>query len=554
MTPSHINGAGASSSGPANGRVTAALGSWAAPIELELWHTDVMIRFVTTLLALVAALPMYGFDADEHKYLSNLGLRIAMADGPHSCVDAQSFARIEALVDGVAVRRERSFGDVTSLADYVKDVSPIFDSSKHSQADPVSYTDVDWVMLDDLRRDTLRFLQAASLNENHFRRLSIVTHLVNHEAAMNEARAGRWIRALLFEAYAIHFLQDFLSPGHVATPRSGTTDFVSIGWHDRLGARGLDFHPQYDSRLASLSDVIANRGASLDFGPLNDDKYKLQLDADAFASLRTTIKKGGSLRFKGDSRLYNHPEQAAFIALLSAYSIREVLYACETSSTAFRNFCFRAGSGDEPCNPASPGDAVARIFGGEYDLRHSPQNLFLAPGEVTVVTVSNAWNPASRVEGQAGSRSVRIEALLFGLSPFTSANVPTERAGSLTTAYRSVTPAVLYGYSRGVGPGTGFSALHTRFVLAVPRTNLQFSAVAGIRRTDLRGSNHRSDVLTGGALEAGFGFLYLHFGAETDLDESPLGGVRKRLLITTGVTGIVPGRTVTSWIRRKIVR
>ena len=56
------------------------------------------------------------------------------------------------------------------------------------------------------------------------------------------ARGGGDLRlALVYSAFAIHFLEDFFAPGHIRAPRSSLHDAAAMNIHDRFNRRGQCF-------------------------------------------------------------------------------------------------------------------------------------------------------------------------------------------------------------------------------------------------------------------------------------------------------------------------
>jgi hypothetical protein len=112
--------------------------------------------------------------------------------------------------------------------------------------------------------------QAAHSNHAHFQEELLVSLATYHSLAMMIARnnSKRDLgRALLVNAIADHYLQDFFAPGHIVTRRSELTDTVALAMHDYRNARGALFYVNDDrnsrSQYSSVLDNLAKIGCLL---------------------------------------------------------------------------------------------------------------------------------------------------------------------------------------------------------------------------------------------------------------------------------------------------
>ena len=83
-----------------------------------------------------------------------------------------------------------------------------------------------------------RFL-AVHRNDEHFRGTACLSFNQMHGRAARLLEHGSPELALLAEAVAVHFLQDSMAPGHLATPRDQFGDWQAGAVHDRHNRRGL---------------------------------------------------------------------------------------------------------------------------------------------------------------------------------------------------------------------------------------------------------------------------------------------------------------------------
>lgn len=187
---------------------------------------------------LVIALPLAAFDPEEHRNLSNEALEAAARDvaGGEMRSAASAFLSEESKAGG------HSFGDVTRAVDWFTDPDNLFDAEKYT------------VALDGRRRNVVLRGYAVYRNSTHFQRRALDKWSEHHEKAIEHAKANRHAEALLREAIALHYLQDFFSAGHVVTPRAKMHSSVAGMLHDRYNERGIPFESATDGKVQFHGD------------------------------------------------------------------------------------------------------------------------------------------------------------------------------------------------------------------------------------------------------------------------------------------------------------
>ncbi|HYC59864.1 MAG TPA: hypothetical protein VEK79_09890 [Thermoanaerobaculia bacterium] len=157
-------------------------------------------------------------------------------------------------------------------------------------------------------RQKLRRWMALHKNVQHFQKDALDAWWARHDAALRKAE-GCPSCALREEALALHYLQDFFSVGHLATPRRNMHDAAAAHLHDHFNRVGLpfriDYPPELKPVLAALELEEAWNAAMADEKP-----------------------------FHGDSTLEQHARQKTFVEIISAISIAEVLAASNGTPVA----------------------------------------------------------------------------------------------------------------------------------------------------------------------------------------------------------------------------
>ena len=495
-------------------------------------------RFFVVLSSLIA-LPAAAFDYDEHKYLSNVALRAAIDLAP-DCADTGDAARF---IDPANIAANRSFGDVVGLADYVRGVDVILERNGESRLKIDGYSSLDWSHIEALKRDLLRFLQAAHLNESHFQQAALLSHLNQHEAARALARADNLDRALVTEAFALHFLEDFHAPGHIAATRNGMVDYVALASHNRYNTRGLPYRFRDAAKdLLPIVDALLAHPESL--APLRHHDVRFELGREDFVELREKLVTRASMPFYGDSSLGEHQVQAAYIAVLAARSLLDLFEArCadRRGRNSFEPICWVLGPGDYPSRDCEPFPAkgvvrAAAIPYGKWEAESKNfRRIWYRPWDVNLV--SYYTDSLHSTEGDLIRRQLAIESLLWS-GASVNAFLQKDR-GRLLNTILSTNLTVAYGYSHTFSELPS-NELHVKFLYALPRVDLQVAATYGVRDYDLGRRSRRRYPLTLG-LETGYGFVFVHLGISEELFINPLtGGLRARPSIRSGLTFVLP--------------
>ena len=429
---------------------------------------------IVVIAAVLLADTVMAFEFDEHKYLSNIALRAAIDLAPPCALRGQS----EMFLAADAIKDRRSFGDVVGLADYVRSVDVIFERDGLMDVSLRDYDDLDWNHITGLKRDLLRFLQAAHLNETHFQQASLIAHMNSHAAAVGLARVGHIHRALVIEAYGLHFLEDFHAPGHVASTRTGMVDYVALASHNKYNDAGLAYRYKPSARdLLPIVEYFSLHPAEIQ--QLRHSGLRLSLRAEDFAALRDYILKQRQVTFVGDSRLSENPSQAAYLAVLAARSLLDVFEASCTdkanaSISSFVPSCWVLGRPDAQtvscADDPVPTDGVVRVASipyGRYEAaQHRFHRVWFKPWDVNLLSyyTEARFGPS---EGRARRGQISVESLLWS---GVSARALEQSLGgnTLSNVLTDVNLTIAYGYTHVSGQNTA-DGLHGRVIVAFPR-------------------------------------------------------------------------------------
>jgi hypothetical protein len=247
-------------------------------------RASVMTALVLVLCAV--ARNADAFDGKEHGMLAERALESACRAVPPSPEMEKAIAALQA--------SPWTFGDVVVGVDWFQ--------KSGSLSDPdVKDRSLQWRRWNYVMRGL-----AIHHNKKHFQKDAAAAWWENHKAALDFASRSDEERALLAEAVALHYLQDFFSVGHLATPRDGMHDAAAGDLHDYFNERGVCFRLASSNAMDAMVEHIA---------PSAEERAEYATAA------------GTDTRFHGDGHLHRLAAQRVFVLALSAFSIAEVFNA-----------------------------------------------------------------------------------------------------------------------------------------------------------------------------------------------------------------------------------
>lgn len=406
-----------------------------------------------------------------------------------------------------------SYGDMVALVDYT--LSPL-DFYLYLANDEAASHFTEGVLPEEslraLAQTPLDHLRAASNNDDHFQDRALFAYDFYHRFAVHLAAEGHLTSALVVNAYADHFLQDALAPGHVRTPRRHLHNAATIGLHDYYNGHGLIFWPTRTEALADLTDS----GVPEELAPL------FAVAGGSVGRYLALLEEMGFPMY-GDGLMETSPAQHLYLVLLTARSVMDVLESYEAREAAnsfgeYRWSGYRA-VGDRRYSPA-----VEIAFGEFRSLEDSWMLAF-----VPVVGTSVGHQSLFR-RGEGGSRLWAAAELFLLGSPGTDW-IASEESRTLGLP-QFMLPI---GYSLVSGGGVTGHGPSLRFVLPVSAIGTQLSVGAGYRW-------YRADEASGRGLHAGLrvemgvGLMMVGIGIDYDRQVDREGAFRPHLGLTSSLS------------------
>jgi hypothetical protein len=488
------------------------------------------------MLAAVVLTPrLSAFNYEEHRDLSNEALARAVRyireqhPGCGTCLDTVLVLAGEK--HSAFGSRTASFGDLAALVDYTTHPWELLHRRGfHPSESPGGLHLLDLDNVKKLRGEVFRLLHASNLDHNHFQNNAMVAYFTWHHSAVSLAalRDGPnppdLDRALVTEAYALHFLEDFFAPGHVFTPRETLHAIASMSLHDRFNREPVEF--------------LVNGEKLRDLGPFFCDRELFDRLSSSERKAVTLLGDGSLFRGEGKPRPRNH-EQAEFMAAVLARSVADVLetWLCATDRVSLDRCAVNSFLDwtytPYRLNPDGGGSFVPRLeiaFGRYEEETPRPNPVIGAAREGPAAYLSTIYSV------QAGFDAVHGREATTGRYRLEVEWIP---LGSPGRHWREGRPRVLqfqnipqFGlglrYSHTAERGAKSDGLGARLVLPVPLVDLQLSLAGDYRR-------YRGDLTPAwrldweAKLEFGYGVIFAGVG---------VGRVHHR---------VDPGRLETGW-------
>jgi hypothetical protein len=481
----------------------------------------------------VAPAPALAFNGKEHTDVSNMALKIALSVVTKQCDMTSAsdscmcdFARGEEVLDLVSpacFAEGRTFGHLVALVDQISGPEAYFASDYEDGALPSGVKDINWRHIDLLRRNPFANLQALHLNEGHFQDAALLRHLLWHQAAISAAREKSLGSAVIFEAYADHFLEDFFAPGHIVTPRASSGDMSSIAVHDKYNRRKFVFYvkPQVAQDLVKMLSAINEQD-------LRDVPTELALSAFDLEELRKDLEVGRPVEVMGDGFLKASTKETAFLVLVAARSILDL----------FENRCRpvqdRSFSGYQwkwpPVDEVPVGNAI-----GHYDLKQS--HFSRLDREIIYLPLTAVFVPSITLEAFPRGKIQQIRPAVAFESLFATLSTPEYKSdGGTPFPFQSL--AVLLSGSFAWDQNYQAYGLGYRVIYPIPRLDIQFSLAPLAVYLTGRQSWLRPKIQL--KAETGFGMLFLSFGVGYDYFIDSAQRLHSGLALSSGASFVLP--------------
>lgn len=159
-------------------------------------------------------------------------------------------------------------------------------------------------------------------NAEHFGARAWHSYRTWHRQAMALARDGEIDIALVYNAFADHYLEDLFAPGHIFSPRGGMNDALAGGMHAAYNRRGARFYPSGMRALASYVAILPQGDPNIE----REVRMLLMSVCEHVEWSRCVANfDGDTLTMHGDNLLRESPRQELYVMLVVARSVSDLL-------------------------------------------------------------------------------------------------------------------------------------------------------------------------------------------------------------------------------------
>lgn len=494
-------------------------------------------RLLPCVLAAAVAQPLSAFTYEEHCQASNDALALATRY-------ALSTPELAAALNPVHVERLRrlskgpcnprspeTYGDFVALADYA--LTPVeyyaYVPNRHT---PLVFSDdeLPWSSIEAMGNWRLQNLRSAHINEDHFEERALLSQFIWHETAIHFSAARRQlVTALLLNAFADHFLQDFFAPGHIHTPRRRLHDVTALGRHDDINRKGERYYPANVEDLVPLLRLAPPSIAAACAG---------ERPAPCLCALQDSGFVAG-----GDGRLGELRTQRMFVVLVTARSILDVLesFARSVAQSSFRTAKWHESEYVDTIAEYTLSDGTRRRVVERY-RRSAAAGIsygeFRAEWALNVVELAVGISVGHQAIISHGRESAAVGSVGLEFAMYAADGRPSgppRRRGE--ASFRQM--GVGLGYTLFYGDGRPMHGLGLRLILPLTEINTQLSVGANARRQSLQSLTWGVHAMA----EMGFGVAFLGVGVGSEW-ESRLTADKHRWVITSSISVSAPMSSV----------
>ena len=277
----------------------------------------IILRAILLSVFLLSIVPgqSYGASTEEHGILSRNAFLVAVTYAQKTGLINEDEEK--ALRACFARDDDMNYGRLTEIVDDVTDPSKFI---KLYGRDVDAGRGVDCAgakaLLKDRKVTLINKLMASKYNEDHFQEKTLSKFKEFNDLAQLYAIKGNLAWALVLNAFAVHYLEDFFAPGHVLTPRTEVNNISARALHDKMDKEGAEISVKMNPELTGYLDVIR-------------EMKHLNGDTEAGVNALTALD-GRYMTIYGDNLMKNSRGQKELVIAEVAKTITAVIKAYKT--------------------------------------------------------------------------------------------------------------------------------------------------------------------------------------------------------------------------------
>lgn len=276
------------------------------------------LRIIFLSIFLLSILPgqSYGFSGEEHAFISNNAFLVSLTYAKKNHLISEEEA--EQLRSCFTENDNMNYGNLTKIVDDVTDPSklmklygPDIDVGRGVDCSKAK------TLLTSRKIMWIDKIMASKYNEDHFQGKTLTRFREFNDLAQLYALRGNLVWALVLNAFAAHYLEDFFAPGHVLTPRTEVNNISARALHDSWDKEGAQMRITTTGKLMDYLDIIKEMNGDAEEGVM-----------------AITALNGNYMRIYGDGLLRKTPGQKELMIAEVAKTITAVFNAYKTHTVS----------------------------------------------------------------------------------------------------------------------------------------------------------------------------------------------------------------------------
>lgn len=277
------------------------------------------LRIILLFIVLLSIIPgrSHGFNGDEHVLISKNAFRVSLTHAQRS--DLLSGEEAQSLKACFTENDAMNYGHLSRIVDDVMDPSklvnlygPDIDSGRGFDCAKAK------ALFQKRKILFIDKIMASKYNEDHFQGKTLTKFREFNDLAQLYALRGNLVWALVLNAFAVHYLEDFFAPGHVLTPRTEVNNISARALHDRLDEEGAEIRIKTTGKLIEYLEIL---------------REMKDINGDPEPGVQAVLTLGdGTMRIYGDGLVKKTTGQKELMIAEVAKTITAVFKAYKTQT------------------------------------------------------------------------------------------------------------------------------------------------------------------------------------------------------------------------------
>lgn len=274
---------------------------------------NMILRMILLSVFLLSVIPgqSYGFDWEEHVFISRNAFLVSLTYAQQTGLINEDEAK--SLRSCFDQDDDMNYGYLSAIVDDVTDpMKFIILYGPHVDVDGVDCSAAK-ALFRDHKVTAIDKLIASKYNEDHFGERTLTKFRQFHDLAQLYAIRGNLCLALVLNAFAVHYLEDFFAPGHLLSPRTDINNISALALHDMWNEKGAEISINMSAELMDYLDIIKK------MKQIGDSEEGVKALVDLNGKYLTIYGDGLLNKSKGQKELLISEVAKTITAVIDAY-------------------------------------------------------------------------------------------------------------------------------------------------------------------------------------------------------------------------------------------